>query len=157
MTEHARLIEHEQSIEVVFDRDEKLNALDTQMYDVLRAATQLLATRDDLRCLVISAKGRYFSAGNDLRDRAGHSSGESATLPAQPGWNYRRDYRVQHLVFDELEAVEKPILAAIQGPCLGAGLQMALSCDFRFCSERAEFALPEVKMGACRGAVGPVG
>lgn len=151
---HALLIEHDQRIEVVFDRDEKLNAIDEGMWDVIRDATRRLATSPDLRCLVISAKGRYFTAGIDVRDQAGISSGDPDATPRHPGWNFRRNYRSNHLLYDELEAVEKPIIVAIQGPCLGAGLQMALSCDFRFCSERAEFSLPEVKLGAVPGSGG---
>src|SRR6266446_4479607 len=96
---HASLFEDDHILEVVFDRDEKLNAIDAGMYEVLRQATRRLATRDDLRCLVISAKGRYFSAGNDLRHRAGSSPGDPATMHLHPGWNYRRNYRSHHLVY----------------------------------------------------------
>jgi enoyl-CoA hydratase/carnithine racemase len=57
-------------------------------------------------------------------------------------------------LYDELEAIEKPVILAAQGICLGAGFEMALSCDFRFCSTRAHWELPEVKIGLIPGSNG---
>jgi enoyl-CoA hydratase/carnithine racemase len=67
-------------------------------------------------------------------------------MGAQPtsGVALRRDYRRLHELFDEMERIEKPVVLAAQGPCLGIGVEMASSCDFRFASDRAVFGLPEV-------------
>jgi enoyl-CoA hydratase/carnithine racemase len=70
------------------------------------------------------------------------------------GWGYRNYYRAHHALYDEMEAVEKPIVIAAQGIALGAGVEMALSCDFRFCTPTAEWGLPEVGMGAIPGSGG---
>jgi enoyl-CoA hydratase/carnithine racemase len=71
-----------------------------------------------------------------------------------PGWNFRRNYRSHHLLYDEIEAIEKPVIIAAQGISLGAGVEMAASCDFRFCTPHAEFGLPEVNIGVMAGSGG---
>jgi enoyl-CoA hydratase/carnithine racemase len=147
---HAFITEDDGIITVTFDRDEKLNAIDSSMTAVLWQAVNALSERDDLRCLVITARGRFFSAGIDVNDAPG-----SARDPSDhPGWNFRRDYRRHHLLYDELETIEKPVVLAAQGTCLGAGLEMAVSCDFRFCTPEAEFGLPEVNIGTMPGSGG---
>jgi enoyl-CoA hydratase len=52
-----------------------------------------------------------------------------------------------HAVFDRIEAVEKPVVLAAQGPCWGAGLELAVSCDFRLAAHHSTFALPEIRLG----------
>ncbi|HEX4865350.1 MAG TPA: enoyl-CoA hydratase/isomerase family protein, partial [Acidimicrobiales bacterium] len=94
------------------------------------------------------------TAGIDLNDPVGTRPGNPSTSTAHPGWNFRRNYRTHHLLYDEFEAVEKPIVLAAQGPCLGAGVEMAVSCDFRFCTPEAEFGVPEVHIGVLAGSGG---
>lgn len=126
---------------MTFTRPEKLNAVSPGMLDALRDAVAELAESEELRVLVIAAEGRYFTAGIDIAnmgDRGVTSTG--ATSPAR----LRRDYRKLHLLFDEMESIEKPIVLAAQGPCLGVGVEMSGSCDFRLASTTAAFGLPEV-------------
>jgi enoyl-CoA hydratase/carnithine racemase len=67
----------------------------------------------------------------------------------------RRDYRKLHLLFDEIEAIEKPTVLAAHGPCLGVGVEMASSCDFRLASDAARFGLPEIpNLGVIPGSGG---
>ncbi len=141
-------------ITVTLDRPDKLNAISHEMTAALWEAVLALGDRDDLRCLVITAKGRYFTAGQDISSPAGNRPGDPDTMDRHPGWNFRRDYRSHHLLYDEMEAVEKPVIMAIQGRCLGAGVEMAGSVDFRFCTPEASFALPEVKLGGIAGSGG---
>jgi enoyl-CoA hydratase len=151
---HASIQEDDGIITVMIDRQEKLNAISAQVTAALWNATNALADRDDLRCMVIAAQGRYFTAGLDLSAPGGNRPGDPATQHLHPGWNFRRNYRSHHLLYDEFEAIEKPIILAAQGICLGAGVEMAASCDFRFCTPEAEFALPEVQLGAIAGSGG---
>lgn len=144
---HARVEERDAILTVVLDRDAKLNAISPQMTALLWQSVRDLAARDDLRAMVITAVGRYFSAGID---RNAPSAVRSATLGSQ----LRAGYRVHHLLYDEFEAVEKPVVLAAQGPCLGAGVEMACSCDFRFASRSARFQLPEVGLGVIPGSGG---
>ena len=59
-----------------------------------------------------------------------------------------------HELYDEIESIEKPVVLAAQGPCWGAGVELACSVDFRLASTVARFALPEVRMGAVAGSGG---
>src|SRR5487761_1625765 len=136
---HAVISEENEIITVTFDRPDKINAIDASMTAALWEATTALADRDDLRCMVITGTGRYFTSGIDLASPVGDRPGDPATEHTHPGWNFRRNYRSHHLLYDEFEAIEKPIILAAQGNCLGAGVEMAVSCDFRFCTPETEF------------------
>jgi enoyl-CoA hydratase len=121
---------------VTFTRDEKFNAVDDDMLDELRSAVADLGDRHDVRVLVITAEGRYFTAGIDV----GRFGGEREPS----GVAVRRNYRRLHVLLDEIEVIEKPVILAAQGPCLGLGVELGVSCDFRLAAERATFALPEI-------------
>jgi enoyl-CoA hydratase len=120
---------------LTFTRDRKLNSVTDAMLDVMREAVRDLGDDESIRTLIITAEGRYFTAGKDIGEMG----------PQSPsGVALRRNYRRLHELFDEMERLEKPVILAAQGPCLGIGVEMASSCDFRFASERATFGLPEV-------------
>lgn len=147
---HTRITQAEGVITVTFDRQDKLNAISPQMTALLWDAIRALGDRDDLRVLVITGVGRYFTAGIDLNHPAADRRG--GQLPSDVA--YRRTYRRHHQLYDELEAVEKPVILAAQGGCLGAGVEMAASCDFRFAARSAFFQLPEVGLGVIAGSGG---
>jgi enoyl-CoA hydratase len=132
----VRRTEADGVLTVTFTRPEKLNAVTPEMLDALRSAVTDLAEREDARALVITGEGKHFTAGMDITTLAAQGGGEGAVL--------RRNYRRLHLLFDEIEAVEKPVVLAAQGPCRGFGVELAASCDFRLCSDRAVFGLPEI-------------
>jgi enoyl-CoA hydratase/carnithine racemase len=150
-------------VTLTFTRPEKLNAISPQMWNFIRDNLDEFAGRDDLRALVITAEGRYFTAGNDQVERddlLGRSGPpiwfrEGVHIDEILKINIRREYRRLHLLFDEFEAVEKPIIVAVQGRCLGVGVEMAVSCDFRLASDEASFWVPEiVRVGALPGSGG---
>jgi enoyl-CoA hydratase/carnithine racemase len=152
--DHVNVIEQDQILTVELSRPDKRNAISPEITDALWQAVLALGDRDDLRCLVIAATGEYFTAGIDLSRPFGARHGDPATRHLHPGWNLRRSYRSHHLLYDELEAVEKPVVVAVQGHCFGAGVEMAASADFRFCTPRATFKLPEVEIGVVPGSGG---
>lgn len=134
-------------LRVTLTRPAKLNALSEATLEVLGSAVLRLAEEPGLRVLMIDAEGEYFSAGMDID--------EMPDFRGVSGPDFRRRYRGRHqLLWDELEAVEKPIVVAHQGPCLGGALEMSLSCDFRIASERAAYGLPEIRLGAIPGSGG---
>jgi enoyl-CoA hydratase len=150
-------------VTLTFTRPEKLNAISPGMWNVLRDTLEDFAERDELRVLVITAEGRYFTSGNDQVERddlLGRQGPpvwfrDGVDVHEIPKISIRREYRRLHLLFDELEAVEKPIVVAIQGRCLGVGVEMAVSCDFRLASDAASFWVPEiVRVGALPGSGG---
>ena len=153
--EHARLTEADGILTVTIDRQGKRNAISPQVTETLWRAAGELADSDDVRCLVITAAGPYFTAGIDLSAPVGSRPGNPETEHTHPGWNFRRNYRSHHLLYDEFESIEKPVVVAAQGICLGAGVEMAVSCDFRFCTPEAEFGVPEVRsIGVLAGSGG---
>ena len=138
---------------VTLNREKKLNAISLAMRDVIFGAVDDLRDRDDLRVLLIQARGRYFTAGVDISE--GGTVGGDAAGATTTGVDVRRDYRRGlHIFLDEMEAVEKPIVMAIQGPCLGLGVEMAGAVDFRIAGESARFGLPEIDIGVIAGSGG---
>ena len=146
----AELTESDGVITVVIDRQDKLNAITPRITAAFWEAANLLANREDLRVMVITGRGRFFTAGIDLNYPAADRRGGKLSSDIA----YRRQYRRHHLLYDEFESIEKPIILAAQGPCLGAGVEMAASCDFRFASASTYFELPEVRLGLIAGSGG---
>jgi enoyl-CoA hydratase/carnithine racemase len=138
---HALISEQDQVITVTLNRPEKLNPVSPQVTSVLWDAVNALGRRPELRAMVITGTGRYFTAGLDMV--VGH--GDRLPGPEALGLDWRRGYRSHALLYDEMESIEKPIILAANGPCLGAGMEMAMSCDFRFCTPEAHWGLPEVR------------
>jgi enoyl-CoA hydratase/carnithine racemase len=122
------------------DRQPKMNTLTVAMRRELPAIFQALDADDAVRVVVVrGAGGRAFSAGGDVT--------EFLTLaPADlEDWG------------DSLTSAErcrKPVVAAIDGYTMGAGLELALACDFRIATRRSEFAFPEVRLGMIPGSGG---
>jgi enoyl-CoA hydratase len=140
----ASVSEAEGVITVTFTRSEKRNAISREIFAVLGYAAKALAERDDLRVLLITAEGPYFTAGFDINDMRTSTLGESSDGVIR-GSNMRYQYRAaaHHDFNDELEQIEKPIILAAQGHCMGFGVEMGSSCDFRLASDAARFGLPD--------------
>lgn len=135
---------------VTLNRPDKLNAINREMKRVIWQAVDDLRDRADLRVLLIRAKGRYFTAGADIAEPGNPQQGPDRNM-----LDIRRDYRRSlHVFLDEMEAVEKPIVMAIHGPCLGLGVEMAGAVDFRLAAESARFGLPEIDIGLIAGSGG---
>lgn len=143
MTGYSRLEVQDGIVVLTFTRDEKLNAVHPSMIDALSQALDRLEDDAEVRVLVIAAEGRHFTAGMDIAaidlDAAGAREGSI------DGVAFRRFYRKLHATFDRIEQIEKPVIASIQGPCRGVGVEFGVSCDFRICATRAMFALPEIE------------
>lgn len=146
---HVRCTSQDGILTVTLARPEKLNAVTPPMLDALRAALDELYERSDLRVMVITGEGRFFTAGIDM------STMDGVDESAQSGIEFRRGYRRLHDFFDRIEASEKPVVLAAQGNCLGMGVEMSSSCDFRLAADTAQFGLPEVEnLGMIPGSGG---
>ena len=137
--------EREGVLELVLNRPAKLNALTNEMFGIIREAVDDLRVREDLKVLLIRAKGRYFCAGVDQL-QTGDSGGP--TPPDSPA-AIRAFMRVpmgggMHALYQEMERVEKPIVVAHHATCVGGGLEMSLSCDFRLAAQSASYSFPEM-------------
>jgi enoyl-CoA hydratase len=126
------------------NRPHKLNAMSAEMLSLLDAA--IAAFRDDpsLRVLLIRAVGRYFCAGADVVSSELMDTSSGSLIRDA----HRRKIGGVQRMWDELEAIEKPIVAAHHGPCVGGGLEMSLSCDFRLAAANASYSFPESLFGS---------
>jgi enoyl-CoA hydratase len=130
--------------QLLFNRPEKLNALSTPLISEFDAALDEAAADATVRVIVLrGAGGRAFVAGADIAEYRGD---ERARFIAY-SMNSRR-------VFDKLERLPKPVIAAVDGYALGGGFEIALCCDMILCAEGAELGLPEGRLGLSPGGGG---
>ena len=131
---------------VTLNRPEKLNVLGGQLLPMFEQALHHFRDTAALKVMLVRATGRYFSAGADLRDGDPDPSALGAT-----GSAIREAHRLKlhgmHRIYDEMEAIEKPIVAAHHATCVGGGLELSLSCDFRLAAQSARYAFPEGRFG----------
>src|SRR3546814_21078912 len=129
MAESELLISEVDSvIHVTFNRPDKYNAINLAMWEGLHRATAMLRDRDDLSAMLVTANGRYFSAGIDLHSPL--APDPAVTSPSRFRRWYRQGVGSLHQLGDEWEAVEKPVVVAFQGPCLGGALELSLCADY---------------------------
>jgi enoyl-CoA hydratase len=128
---------------LTINRPEKLNALSEQVRsDVLDALAQL-ENDDSVGALVITGAGdKAFIAGADISEFDGRSPIDQRNAMRQPR------------IFDAMAAFRKPVLAMINGFCLGGGCELAMSCDIRVSSDRAKLGQPEINLGIIPGGGG---
>jgi enoyl-CoA hydratase/carnithine racemase len=132
-------------MQVTLNRPDVGNAINTQAgHDLLDLWNRLSADAGDVRCVVLTGAGeRIFCAGGDLKERNGMT---------------KRQWTLQHELFERmywtLVDLPVPIIAAVNGHAYAGGLELALSCDFIYASEKARFALTEVTLGIMPGAGG---
>ncbi|MBI0539540.1 enoyl-CoA hydratase/isomerase family protein [Roseomonas sp. KE2513] len=141
---------------ITIDRPEALNALDVPSQAELRA--QLLAVRDDdaVRVIVLTGAGtRAFCAGADLKNTPASTDPYASAWTSGDEVATRRGAYVRMLNLERL-SIWKPMIAAVNGHCLGGGMELALQCDLRVASDSASFALPEVRVGSVAGVCGPL-
>jgi len=145
MNFHHLLVERPLPLTLItLNRPEKLNAMTHETRKELLCALE--AAREDAECRVIILTGagdKAFSAGADI-EVLSRFSPEDALSSAN----------MAYALCDLIEKLGKPIIAAINGFCLGGGCELALACTFRLASDRAEFGQPEINLGMMTGSGG---
>jgi len=122
-------------------RPEKLNALNNQTIDELDQAFQAFANDREVRAVVVTGAGeKAFVAGADITEIRDQTPLDAVNF-SERGQQLMR----------QIETMTKPVIAAINGYCLGGGLELALACHFRYASENARLGLPEIKLGIMPG------
>jgi 2-(1,2-epoxy-1,2-dihydrophenyl)acetyl-CoA isomerase len=114
------------------NRPDKLNAFGGPMRDEILDALDKIATNDDVRVLIVTGEGRGFSAGGDI-----HHLKQLRESRDEEG--FRAILAKGQMITRRMRALPKPVIAAINGPCAGAGFSFALSCDIRIASDAATF------------------
>ena len=137
------------------NRPEKLNAISRQMMDLLTDAVLRFRDTKELKVMLIRATGRYFSAGADLKS-GGEQKRISPTEHTASGIreNHRLNLNNMQQLWDEMEHIEKPFVVAHHAMCVGGGLEMSLSCDFRLAAKSAAYAFPEGLFGVLPASSG---
>ncbi len=130
---------------VTLNRPQVMNALNTQLREEIVQMARELDAHPDVAVVIITGAGdRAFCAGADLKERGARTT--------EALYNERRFFRSRWV--NVVAAVAKPTIAAINGYCLGGGLELALQCDLRIAPDNAKFGLPEVTLGFLPGAGG---
>ena len=128
--------------QITINRPKKLNALNKATIDELHKAFDALESDLNIKAIILTGSGeKAFVAGADISEFAHFTSEEGATL-AREG---------QETLFNFIENLATPVIAAINGFALGGGLELAMACHFRIASENAKMGLPEVSLGVIPG------
>lgn len=125
---------------ITMNRPSALNALNDETLLELGLALTEIETNPAIKGAIITGNGKAFVAGADIRQMADYN-------PQQARAYMSRAQRV----FNRIEDIEKPIMAAVNGFALGGGCELAMACDFRFGSEKAVFGQPEINLGVIPG------
>jgi enoyl-CoA hydratase len=142
-----RVTRQDRVLTLTLNRPDRLNAANPELHRELATIFQDVKEDADCNVVVLTGAGRAFSAGGDLRwIRAMHS--DPAAL--------RMQMEESKKIINDLLALDKPLIARVNGPALGLGATLALFCDIIIASDQAEFGDPHVKMGLAAGDGGPI-
>lgn len=143
MTDTVLFERHGRVAVLTINRPDKMNALNAQVGTEAMAHLEAIESDDEIGVVVVTGAGaRSFVAGADIgefADRTPFDQREAMRFPR---------------IFDVMATFPKPVIAMINGFCLGGGCEMAMSCDIRIASEAARFGLPEINLGLIPGGGG---
>jgi enoyl-CoA hydratase/carnithine racemase len=122
---------------ITYNRPESLNAVNRALRDDLNAAFARFRDEEEAWVAIVTGAGRAFCAGADVKDGVGATGTFAGTFWEKPTLNS----------FESGWEIFKPVIAAVNGHCLGYGLTLVTWCDFVLASDRAVFGFPEVKLG----------
>ncbi|MBL0314483.1 MAG: enoyl-CoA hydratase/isomerase family protein [Flavobacteriales bacterium] len=127
---------------ITINRPTQLNALNSDIIEELNKALSLADVNQEVRAIIITGSGeKAFVAGADIKEFSSFSVEQGKHLSAQG----------HKLLFDFVENMSKPVIAAVNGFALGGGLELAMSCHVRIASDNARLGLPEVSLGLIPG------
>lgn len=125
-------------LDVVLNRGDRLNAMIPQMFTDLKAAFAAAAD-PAVRAVLLWGEGKAFSVGGDIRELARISEASGGVPPEMPN--------ALHATIERLRTLPKPVLAAVQGPCAGAGMSLMLACDLAIAADNCKFNLAYAGIG----------
>lgn len=140
MPDDSLVVEREEAIVTLrLNRPEVRNAMTPELTEAFSAAVDALRADESVRAVIVTGEGRSFCAGGDL---SWIEPGSAASVPAM-----RRKMRAFYPKFLAIRSLDVPVIAAINGPAIGAGLCLALACDIRIASEDARLATAFTRIG----------
>ncbi|RKU48173.1 hypothetical protein DL546_009432 [Coniochaeta pulveracea] len=128
--------------QVTLNRPKALNALSTPLITELNTALEALSSSPKIAAIVLTGSEKAFAAGADIKEMAPLTFSQAYTTSFIESWSKLTT------------AVKKPIIAAVSGHALGGGCELALMADILYCTEKANFGQPEIKLGTIPGAGG---
>jgi len=131
---------------LVLNRPEALNTLNTAFWQELPRALRAIGATADIRALVISSTGKHFTAGMDLNVFAGLNGPEFQLEASRRAEMIRRWVLELQACFNLLEEIRIPVLMAVQGGCIGGGIDMIAAADCRYATENAFFTIKEIDL-----------
>lgn len=117
------------------------NLLSRHVLQDLSRAFEFAASHTEVKAIILTATGRFFSAGADLNELQNLQNVQHAKETSIRG----------QAIFTNIERIEKPVIAAVNGICVGGGLELAMACHMRIAGKNASFGLPEVNLGLIPG------
>ncbi|MFB3926217.1 MAG: enoyl-CoA hydratase/isomerase family protein [Syntrophales bacterium] len=129
---------------ITLNRPRSMNALSSELFREMAEVLGQISADPEVRVVILTGSEKFFAAGADITEIRNISSAVEA----------HAFIRGAHAVFNGLEDLEKPVIAAISGLALGGGCELLLACDIRICAENAVFGQPEIKIGVIPGAGG---
>lgn len=153
MTSETLRVEVTDGVAVLtLNRPDSMNALNRELADALIEAFERVRDDDEIRVAVVTGTGRAFCAGADMKERASTGMGSGGLAAGRPKEFFASPPAQTAYSVD----TRKPMIAAVNGHCLGGGLELALACDIRIAAEGVRFGLPEITRGFFPGGGGPV-
>ncbi|MGE0099735.1 MAG: enoyl-CoA hydratase/isomerase family protein [Hydrogenophaga sp.] len=139
MSGRVRLDVEGQVARVTLSHSAKFNAMSRAMWRELRSVFDMLSAREDLRCVIVAGEGGHFCAGGDIAEYPGFRFEEASLRAFHEGdvWGG----------LSAMLACDIPIVAQIEGHCMGAGVEIACCCDIRLAAESARFGAPIARLG----------
>ena len=139
-------IDRNHVVEICLNRPQAINSMNTDFWEELPAIIDALDREAVARVIILTSKGKHFTAGMDL-EVLSNMGGNPDDEPARRAEQTRRWILSLQETFTQLEAARMPIIAAIQGACIGGGVDMACATDMRFCTANAYFNIKETELG----------
>lgn len=132
---------------VRFNRPDKANALHHGAWNDLQQAFEMLDTREDVRVIILSGEGKHFCSGIDLTLFQDITAESDPACGARSREYIRREILKLQAPINAIEACCKPVIAAISGGCIGAGVDIISACDLRYATIDSYFSIREIDMG----------
>ncbi|GAQ78245.1 hypothetical protein KFL_000100115 [Klebsormidium nitens] len=132
--------------ELLLNRPLKSNSINGNMWEEIPKAMRLADNMGDVRVIILKGAGRHFCAGIDVSSLAQFMVANKDLGEGREQEKLRRDIKEMQASFTAFEECRKPVIAAVHGACIGAGVDMITACDIRYCTEDARFSVKEVDL-----------
>ncbi len=129
---------------ITLNRPKSMNALSSEVFREMAEVLDMISADPDVRVVILTGSEKFFAAGADITEIRNISNATEA----------HAFLKKARAVFNGLEDMEKPVIAAVSGFALGGGCELILACDIRICAENAVFGQPEIKIGVIPGGGG---